>query len=71
VLEGALRVVHGDEFDQAHFDAFLGEEALLLRQVQELERRPADQRDAQRRLVGTAARKSQEDRRGQQHARQD
>ena len=71
VLEGALRVVHRDEFDQAHFHAFRGEIALLLRQVQELERRPADQRDAQRRLVGHAARKSQDCRRGKQRAGQD
>jgi hypothetical protein len=47
VLEGALRVVHRDEFDQPHFHAFVGEIALLLREVQELERRPADQGDPQ------------------------
>jgi hypothetical protein len=70
VLEGALRVVHRDEFDQPHFHAFLGEIALLLRQVQELERRPADQCDPQWRLVGTAARKSQDRRRSQERAGQ-
>jgi hypothetical protein len=70
MLESALRIAHGNEFDEANLDALFGEEAFLLRQMHELEWRPADQCNAQRRLVGRAACQSNDRYRSYQQTRQ-